>query len=105
MVVVGLAGGVCLRVAGQLVVLGAEDVRHGDKVHVGRAVGVGDGRILGLEVLECEGADAHAGTRAFGDAIWLGDSRGQRWRIAIETKIQLLNMLPIILDCVIGIIS
>ena len=97
-VVVGLAGG-ALRFAGQLVVLGAEDVRHGDKVHVGRAVGVGDGRILGLEVLECEGADAHAGTRAFGDAIWLGDSRGQRWRIAIETKIQLLNMLLIILNC------
>ena len=29
----------------------------------------------------------------------------QRWVIAIETKNQLLNVLPIILNCVIGIIN
>jgi hypothetical protein len=32
-------------------------------------------------------------------------TRPQRWVIAIETKIQLANTLPIILNCVIGVIN
>jgi len=31
--------------------------------------------------------------------------RAQRWVIAIKTKIQLTNTLPIILNCVIGVIN
>jgi len=33
------------------------------------------------------------------------DVKGQRWVIAIETKIQLPNTLPIILNCAVGIIN
>ena len=69
----------------------------GREVHLqlGQVGGQVEGQLVGLEEEGAQGGEVGRG----------GVARGQRWAIAIETKIQLPSTLPIVLNCVIGIIN
>jgi len=76
---------------------------------VGVGVGVGlvhrNGLVDVRQRVVATGGVAGDGPGCFGPACHALLAAAQRWVISIKTKFQLTNTLPIILNCVIGIIN